>query len=122
MSKSTLQQTRQQLSIHSGPLPSPEQLLRYNDAVPDAADRIIRMAETQLEHRIQNEKLAIRTQARNSTLGIISAFLIGMTIVFCATFLVWSGHSITGFSTLVVGIGSLVGVFIYKKEPEKKST
>ncbi|MBR2124529.1 MAG: DUF2335 domain-containing protein [Acetobacter sp.] len=88
MSKSTLQQTRRQLSIHSGPLPPPEQLLRYNDAVPNAADRIIRMAETQLEHRIQIEKLAIRTQARNSTLGIISGFLIGMTIVFCGTFLV----------------------------------
>ncbi|MBO6037524.1 MAG: DUF2335 domain-containing protein [Acetobacter sp.] len=90
--------------------------------MPDAADRIIRMAETQLEHRIQIEKLAIRTQARNSTLGIVSGFLIGMTIVLCGTFLIWSGHSGIGFSTLVGSIGSLVGVFIYKKEPEKKST
>ncbi len=35
----------------SGPLPHPQILAQYNQAVPNAADRIIKMAESQSNHR-----------------------------------------------------------------------
>jgi uncharacterized membrane protein len=31
--------------FHAGPLPSPDTLKKYNDILPDAADRIFKMAE-----------------------------------------------------------------------------
>ena len=34
-------------AFHSGPLPPPAVLSQYNNAVPDAAERILKMAESQ---------------------------------------------------------------------------
>ena len=115
----SIQQTKQELSIHSGPLPTPEQLIKYNEATPNAADRIIKMAEKQLDHRKHLEEMAIRTQVRNSTIGILCGFTIGMTTVLCGTALMWHGDSLAGFGSVLVGLASLVGVFLYKKEPNK---
>ena len=44
----------------SGPLPPPLVLVQYNEAVPDAADRIIKMAESQSSHR-QNLETKVLT-------------------------------------------------------------
>jgi uncharacterized membrane protein len=35
----------------SGPLPPPEILAKYNDALPNGAERIVAMAEGQMKHR-----------------------------------------------------------------------
>ena len=40
-----------QSSLFAGPLPPPEILEQYNRLVPDAAERILTMAETQAAHR-----------------------------------------------------------------------
>jgi uncharacterized membrane protein len=42
-------------SEFSGPLPPPGMLARYNDALPDGADRIVKMAEDQSSHRRRME-------------------------------------------------------------------
>ena len=115
----SIQQTKQELSIHSGPLPAPEQLIKYNEATPNAADRIIKMAEKQLEHRKHIEEMAVSAQVRNSTIGILCGFTIGMTTVLCGTALMWHGNSLAGFGSVLAGLASLVGVFLYKKEPSK---
>jgi len=44
----------------AGPLPHPSVLAGYDDVVPGSAERILRMAEKQLEHRIGTESLLAR--------------------------------------------------------------
>ena len=113
-------QATQELSIYSGPLPPPEQLIQYNNAVPNAADRILKMTERQLEHRIRCEELIVKTLTRNDTYGLICGFVMGMTTVICGTLLAWHGSSLTGFGLCIAGIGTLIGVFMHKEKPEKK--
>ena len=48
-------------SFFSGPLPPPEILIRYNDATPDAADRILKMAEKQAEYRHRRDEKIIQS-------------------------------------------------------------
>ena len=43
----------------SGPLPIPEEFAHYDRVVPGAAERILRMAESELQHRHEVEKSAI---------------------------------------------------------------
>jgi Predicted membrane protein (DUF2335) len=67
-----------QMHQWSGPLPQPEALERYNQIVPSAAERIIRMAETQHDHRIEIEKSVVgfkysRSKAGNN-LGVHSRY------------------------------------------------
>ena len=43
-------------TIHSGPLPDPETLIKYNQVYPDLAKEIVEMAKKQSEHRQYLEK------------------------------------------------------------------
>ena len=68
--------------FHSGPLPTPDYLIGYEQACPGATDRILKMAEQQATHRQTLEQITVKSQARNSLLGILSGTLIGLTGIF----------------------------------------
>ena len=53
-------------SVHSGPLPSPEDLAKYNMIVPDAAERLLCMAENQQAHRMELEKKVVSSDIQRS--------------------------------------------------------
>jgi len=80
-----VQTVTQELEVHSGPIPSPHTLEHYDNIEPGAANRIITMAENQAAHRQFIEKKAISSNVRDSLLGVIFAFIIGMTITICGT-------------------------------------
>jgi uncharacterized membrane protein len=61
----------------NGPLPPPEQLALFNVAAPDAADRIIRMAESSLDHSHYLE----RTAQRNNFLLDIGTKVLGFVLI-----------------------------------------
>lgn len=68
--------------MYSGPIPPPEALARYEEIQPGAADRIIKMAEKQQEHRMSLETKAIGGQIDQSKRGQIFWF-------YCNTFVYW---------------------------------
>ena len=43
----------QTVALTTGPLPPPEQLAQYEQIIPGAADRILRMTENNSDHRIE---------------------------------------------------------------------
>lgn len=56
--------SRRQMAVsaeyhHSGPIPDPMTLERYDQILPGAAERIIKMAEDQSTHRREIEKIVI---------------------------------------------------------------
>ncbi|MFD1548208.1 DUF2335 domain-containing protein [Levilactobacillus fuyuanensis] len=112
-------------SLFSGPLPSPDQFLKYNQVLPGAADRILTMAEKQMAHRQSIEDKVVVSNTRNSMMGVISAFILALTAICGGIYLAVIGHS---YGTLLslTGLGSLIYVFIYgtrssRKEREEKS-
>jgi uncharacterized membrane protein len=100
--------TREQLvqilaqSVFSGPLPPPGMLARYNDALPDGAERIVKMAENQSAHR---RKLESR--------GQLFAFALALVAIVGGIYLIAEGRSVEGLVPLVAAIGGLLGFFIY---------
>ena len=54
---------------HSGPLPAPEDLAHYDAICPGAANRIITMAENNMEHRQSMEKTLVRSEYGLRTRG-----------------------------------------------------
>ena len=61
----------------SGPLPPPDMLERYNQVVPDAANRIIAMAEQETGHRRNMERLIISNEYQEAKMGQTCAVIIG---------------------------------------------
>ena len=103
-----------------GPLPPPESLRHYNDILPGAAERILTMAEQQAAHRQTLEAMAVRTEARNSTLGVVFALLIGLGSMAVAGYAISQGKEISGTILGGTGLASLVGTFIYGTSQRRK--
>ena len=104
----------------SGPIPAPGDLKRYEDLLPGAADRILKMAEIAQENRherasseLEIERSALEKDSKRSYLGIMAALLISLFCIGGGIYLISNGHEWAG--TILVGIDlvGLVGVFIY---------
>jgi uncharacterized membrane protein len=113
--------TEQRLEMYSGPLPHPDLLKRYQDIVPDAPERILKMAEKQTEHRIAIEKKVIDGNIWNERLGVIAGFFVCIYALYLGTKILLSGHEGLGFAAIITPLASLVGVFIYTKYKESAS-
>ena len=81
---------------HSGPIPDPMTLERYDSLLPGAADRIIRMAEEQSAHRKEMEKIVVKSRTRDSLLGIISGFILALATIASGTYVIVQGHTWSG--------------------------
>jgi len=111
---------------YSGPLPPPDAIQKYDEIIPNGAERIMAMAEKQSEHRQQLEKKALDTDSRNSLLGVIFAFILGFTALISGITIVYLGQPISGTIFGSAGLVSLVSAFIYgtrerRKEREAKA-
>ena len=67
-----------------GPIPPPDTMSGYERTLPGAADRILAMAEKQAEHRQLMESKMIEAESRDSLLGVISGFTLGIGCVIAA--------------------------------------
>jgi uncharacterized membrane protein len=120
------QQQRRQIveahveSIYSGPLPPPDVLIRYNDAVPGAAERILTMAERQSSHRIDLEKAVVDADIKRANRGLAAGIVVALAFGAGAFVLILSGHDLVG---AVIGGGdlvALVGTFVYGTESRRR--
>jgi uncharacterized membrane protein len=92
----------------SGPIPPPYVLAKYERALPGLADRLVRIAERESEHRRELQRRAIRL----SELGLAAGFVIAMTALCGGIFLVHEGSQAEGMSSIILAIASLVLVFL----------
>jgi uncharacterized membrane protein len=111
---------------YSGPIPPASEMMKYEEACPGLPSRIMEMAEKQSAHRQHIEAIAIKASSRNSTLGVIFAFLLAIATLCIGGLCIFLDKD--GLGTLIGGAGlaSIVGAFIYgtrsnRAERESKS-
>jgi len=103
-----------------GPLPPPAMLDGYNQIIPDGANRIMRMAESEAEHRrsIEKEVLAIqkedlRRERAERRLGQIFAFVLCTIAILAGVYGVTQSSGPAGqIAGGVVGVGGLASLVI----------
>ncbi len=103
-----------------GPLPHPAILQAYEQLMPGAAERLLKMAESQSQHRREIERIVVSAGARDSLLGSIFAFLIAISAFVWAGYALVRGESSAAVATVIATIGGLVGVFAYGKHVTMK--
>ena len=106
---------------HSGPLPDPETLKEYGEIIPNGAERIMKMAESQSTHRIELEKLAITSQLSQSGRGQIFGFILGLSAVGGSITCILLGHEVGGSILGAGGITSLVSVFVLGRRSQSRN-
>ena len=104
--------TKSEASIYSSPIPPPQLLAHYNEIIPDGANRIMKMAEEQSEHRQSMERFYLKHDTIRAYLGQASALLIGLTGLGIGGFLINSGHDVAGGLLAGSTLVSLVTAFL----------
>lgn len=88
----------------NGPLPHPQVLVQYNDALPDGANRIVKLAENQVKHR-----QALESRAQIFTFVLAAISLVG------GIFLIAAGDGAQGLVPLAAATAGLGGLFLYRE-------
>lgn len=126
-----IKQVTEELTISSGPLPPASEIQKYENVCPGAADRIIAMAEKQLEHRTSMEKRILEYEFKTneaerdkefklSLFGEVAAFLLCAGVITSAIVCLITGYNFVGLSSLIIALGYLAAVFIGSKKNQKK--
>jgi uncharacterized membrane protein len=93
-----------EMSLPVGPLPPPEDLARYGELSPDLVDRIVTMAETDLNARAGAMTTSARAEAFAVRSGaLVSAVVVPITFIFLAVTLAMNGAN----DALVVIVGAM---------------
>src|SRR2546425_9495510 len=71
--------TRDEGSVYIGPLPAPAILKQYQDISPEIVPEIIKAFSEQGKNRRSNESWVYKGGVIRSILGVVFAFVIGMT-------------------------------------------
>lgn len=99
-----------QSSTHSGPLPSPDDLRKYDVIIPNGADRIMQMAEKQSEHRLGIEKSVIKANNRESSTGQWFGFILSVLFLCASVYLGVNGQPLLAGilgGTTIVGLATV---------------
>ncbi len=102
----------QQAIVHQGPLPPPADLGEYDRIRPDLVDRIVAMAESEMGHRHSMESRRLRSASRRSMAGLIAGFVVAVSVLAGAAWLIDSGHDAAGIILGSVDLVGLVAVFV----------
>jgi uncharacterized membrane protein len=95
----------------SGPLPSPATLHEFEQVLPGLAERIVRMAEQEAEHR----RLIERRLVGLSWAGLASAVTLCLIALVGGMILLWQGKSLSGLAPIILAMGGLITTLILQR-------
>ena len=104
----------------SGPIPPPQVLQQYNGIVPGAAERIVRMAEKQSDHRMDLERKVVYSNIRKSHLGMVVAATIAIYGLYISKEIAVNGNPATAGIIASLDIGGLISIAVYNVRTQKK--
>ena len=97
---------------YRGPLPPPEDLLQYNNVMPEAAERIIAMAEKSLDAKVYTSKKLAEAEAKGilavARSAAASPFIMGLVLI-VSTIKEWGVGALGGsIGLLITGAPRLI--------------
>lgn len=104
-----------QMEAWHGPLPPPESLKQYDIIVPGAAERILSMAEKEMEHRHRREDKTLKYNGRLIIVSTVLAFLCVILLGGILCFAIYVKSDTGAIATATGAIAAVVGLFTYGK-------
>lgn len=105
----------------AGPLPAPESLIKYNEAVPNAAERIVAMAENEMKHRHYMDREELRKRSILAIISTILGFTCVLVLVALVAYAIHAGAYNAALATVITAIATVAGVFGLGKLLRSKS-
>lgn len=105
--------------IHSGPLPAAEDIVLYNQAIPNGGDRLMKMAEKSLDiaDKTQTAEIEMRKEEqRIQKRGQFLAFGVVGLFTALSAYLAYLGDTTSSALLMGAGLVSIVGAFLYSNK------
>lgn len=100
---------------YQGPLPHPDLLVKYEEIIPGAAERILSMAEKEQQHRHQLESEVIKKEIAQKGRGLNFGFTLALLIIVVGAYLLVIDKSLQGFSLILGSIAMIIAPFFFNK-------
>ena len=104
---------------YQGPLPPPEMLERHKQVLPNGAERVVAMAESQMRHRQSLESAVVNGNVGAQARGQVFAFALGLLAIGGGIGLVAFGKNTQGLVSIIAALTAYAGVFIYGKREQR---
>lgn len=104
-----------------GPLPPPEVFAGYDQVLPGAAERILKMAEDEANHRRSQESKLVISTCQDGRLGLWMGFLIGVLGISGSCVVAVIGNALAGSVMGIASLAALAGVFVYGSRQRNQS-
>lgn len=91
-----------------GPLPHPDLLRKYEEALPGLAERIVAESEKEAEHRRATERGLLRL----AFMGPLIGGAIVVVTVAGAIWLLSEGHQVGGLAALIAAVATLIAAYL----------
>ena len=105
--------------IHSGPLPDPETLIKYNQVYPDLAKEIVEMAKKQSEHRQYLEKEQVISETKLRLRGQLIGGCAIVILIILGFVLILNDKNIAGVSAVIIALIGIIYSISYGKNKDK---
>ena len=105
-------------------MPPPQVLDGYEKILAGSADRIMKMAESQIYHRHEMERKRLEADIKDGRIGMVCAVAISFFVISCGTAIiilhpsVWS--YVLGSLLNLAGVSSIINAFLRKDSPTTK--
>jgi uncharacterized membrane protein len=98
-----------------GPLPPPDIFRAYGEIVPDAPERILRVFESEVEHRHDLERISLNANIAGARRGQWFALIVTVFALACGLVAILSGYGAAGIATILTSLGGLVGALVWSE-------
>ena len=95
-------------------------LARFNDILPNGADRVVAMVESQLQHRQGLESAVVNGNLSAQSRSQIFAFLLGVLAIGGGIGLIAFDKPTSGLTAIIAAFVALAGTFIYGRYEQKQ--
>ena len=111
---------RRSVKVHIGPLPDPETLKELAALYPEAPKVIFEDFHAQCSHRIEMEQLRMKTTSTLALRGQMIGGILGAIGLVGSLIVAGIGHGWAGFGIALTSLGSLVSIFVYGRDQQKR--
>ena len=99
----------------AGPLPPPQVIQGYDQALPGLADRVVTMAEEEARHRREIERERLKRDSKLELRGQVFGFSIAIISFVVAGILIAMDRPLYGMATVVAAAAGLSGLFVWSR-------